>query len=158
VRVNSHDRGFEASEIADRRQEALEHGGSKCVPRSPRIVSTASSRVRAGRSIGSVVRAPATSAITRPLDFSALAPVTILPLQADDVADIAMGFTEVIVTLNADCLAGGLSAKGMDVEIAVPPESGEVFLRATRGFPGWDLTVQVDPQSHRKILRNSPCA
>jgi hypothetical protein len=88
----------------------------------------------------------------RRTSFATLAPVTLLPLAAEDVADIAMGFVEVIVTLNTDCLAGGFRAKGLGIDIARPPESGEIFLRATKRFADRELTVQVSPHLREQML------
>jgi hypothetical protein len=70
-----------------------------------------------------------------------------LPLEAVDLTDLVMGFMELIVNLNADCLAAGFQAKGLGIEIATPPESAEVFLHATNRIGARELTVQVSARS-----------
>jgi hypothetical protein len=88
----------------------------------------------------------------RRYSFSALAPLPLLPLDPEEVTDLVMGYMNVIVTLNADCVAKAFVMKGLNVEIAEPPEAGDVFFRATKRTPDWEITVQVSSQLREQML------
>jgi hypothetical protein len=68
----------------------------------------------------------------RRYSFSGLAPVPIFPLKAEDLADLTMGFMDVMVVLNADILAGGFRGKGIAVKISTPLRTTPMFFCAQR--------------------------
>jgi hypothetical protein len=80
--------------------------------------------------------------------FSSLAPFTILPLPADDVADIVMGPVDLFFCLHLGRLEQALTRNGITVRVARPPESGRLFLEASRGTRG----VQVPPHLREQMM------
>jgi hypothetical protein len=67
---------------------------------------------------------------------SQLAPISIFPLPAEDVADILFGFVDVKVLLNVPLLQIAFARKGLYTEIHRAPESGRSFLTAQSDSSG----------------------
>jgi len=67
---------------------------------------------------------------------SELAPISIFPLPAEDVADILFGFVDVKVLLNVPLLQVAFKRKGMYTEIHRAPDSGRMFLTAQTDSSG----------------------
>jgi hypothetical protein len=67
---------------------------------------------------------------------SQLAPLSIFPLSAEDVADILFGFVDVKVLLNIPLLQIAFARKGIYTEIHTAPESGRSFLTAQTDSSG----------------------
>lgn len=80
--------------------------------------------------------------------FSSLAPLTIFPLAAEDVADLVMGFLDLSMNLNLDILERTLGGDDLSVRVARPPESERLFLEARRGRNG----VLVPPHLREQMM------
>jgi hypothetical protein len=77
--------------------------------------------------------------------FSSIAPFTLFPLPAEDVADIVFGFIDIVFCLDLRALENTLAEAGLEVDVARPPLSGGLFLTARRD----QLTLTVPPHSAR---------
>ena len=66
----------------------------------------------------------------------AFAPLSIFPFPPEDVADLILGFVDVVVRLDIARLEGALRAAGLEARIARAPESATQFLVASRGQIG----------------------
>ncbi len=80
--------------------------------------------------------------------FSSLAPFTIFPLPADDVADVVMGPIDLLFCLHLGRLEEALNRNGIHVRVARPPASGGLFLEASRGERG----VTVPPHLREQMM------
>ena len=66
----------------------------------------------------------------------AFAPLSIFPFPPEDVADLILGFVDVVVRLDIARLEGAFRAAGLEARIARAPESATQFLVASRGQIG----------------------
>jgi hypothetical protein len=80
--------------------------------------------------------------------FSSLAPFTIFPLPADDVADIVMGPIDLFFCLHLRRLEEALNRDDIRVQVARPPASGGLFLEASRRERG----VTVPPHLREQMM------
>jgi hypothetical protein len=80
--------------------------------------------------------------------FSSLAPLTIYPLPAEDVADLVMGFLDLSLSLRLDLLEGALNRSGPVIAVARPPDSQTRFLEASLGRVG----VIVPPHLREQLM------
>lgn len=60
-----------------------------------------------------------------------IAPFTIFPLEANDIADLLLGQLDFITVLNADLLEAELGLRNIRAQIAEPPNHQERFMLAT---------------------------
>jgi CBS domain-containing protein len=88
----------------------------------------------------------------RSYSFSMMAPFTIFPLPAEDVADLCLGFIEIYSVLNASLLEGAFARAGIKASVFTPPESNGRFLEAEFRQGNRILVVQVSPQLREQLL------
>lgn len=80
--------------------------------------------------------------------FSYLAPLTIFPLPVKDIVDLTFGFVSVGAFMNITLMERALSDEAVEVRLARPPESNDVFLVAQEG----NARVTVPPQLREQML------
>lgn len=78
--------------------------------------------------------------------FSSLAPVSILPLEAEDVADLLMGSLDFLVTLHLGTLERLFAQTGIAAKTARAQEAGERFLTAETATAGVIVPAQLREQ------------
>ena len=81
-----------------------------------------------------------------------LAPLSIFPLPAENVADLLLGFVDVSVHLNTELLALRFAERGMQVGFAEPPASRTHFLEARRGYRGFFMPAYVREQMLHELV------
>jgi hypothetical protein len=81
-----------------------------------------------------------------------LAPLSIFPLPAEDVADLLLGFVDTSVHLNTQLLALCFAERGMRVGFAVAPASHTHFLEARRGYRGFLMPAYVREQMLHELV------
>jgi hypothetical protein len=84
--------------------------------------------------------------------FPTLAPLSIYPLDVEDVADLMLGYFDLFAMLNVDVLARQLAERGIDVQITIDDDAGSNFLVATRRVGDRELVVNVDPSLREQLL------
>ncbi len=89
---------------------------------------------------------------TRRYSFAELAPVSIFPLDVEDVADLMMGFLDALVCLDGGCVEECFAKHEIVAEVATPPESGKIFLQATRAVGGQVVSLTVPAQLREQML------
>jgi hypothetical protein len=90
------------------------------------------------RAAGSLVR-------DRGESFSSIAPFTLFPLPAEDLAD---GFIDIVFCLDLRALENTLAESGLEVDVARPPLSGGLFLTARRD----EVTLTVPPHLREQMM------
>ncbi len=81
-----------------------------------------------------------------------LAPLSIFPLPAEDVADLLLGFVDVSVHLNTELLVLRFAERGMRVRFFVAPASANHFLEARRGRRGFLMPAYVREQMLHELV------
>lgn len=84
--------------------------------------------------------------------FSFLAPVSILPLEAEDLADLLMGSLDYKVTLHLGALERLFARKGIAAEAARAREAGELFLTAETASAGVSVPSQLREQLFIELM------
>jgi hypothetical protein len=88
----------------------------------------------------------------RGYSFSIMAPLSVFPLAAEDVADICMGFVEIYTVLNGSLLERSFTSHQVRAEVFEPPQADGAFLQAVLRFGDHELVVQVSPQLREQML------
>lgn len=88
----------------------------------------------------------------RSYSFSMMAPFTIFPFPAEDVADLCLGFIEIYSAMNASLLERVFARAGVKASIFTPPESNDKFLEAESRHGNRILVVHVSPQLREQML------
>ena len=81
-----------------------------------------------------------------------VAPFTIFPLEAADIADLLLGQIDFITVLNADLLEGALASVGIRAEITDPPDHVERFMIAAARTGNYELTVGLSSTLREQML------
>jgi hypothetical protein len=85
--------------------------------------------------------------------FPYLAPLTIFPLRAADIAELILGPLEFMVTLNAPVLEAQFEAAGISAEVITnQPGSYSTFLKASRGDAQVELSALIGEQMLGELL------
>ena len=84
--------------------------------------------------------------------FSSVAPISIYPLDVEDVADLMLGYFDVYTMLNTDILRSQFAERGIDVEIAVGDEADDRFLVARRRVGDRELLVHAGVSLREQLL------
>jgi hypothetical protein len=88
----------------------------------------------------------------RKWSFSSLAPYTVFPLSAEDVADVVMGFVDVFCALDITLLERALTRDGLSVRVARPGPAQSLFLDAQRGRVGLRLPPHLREQMQIELM------
>ncbi len=88
----------------------------------------------------------------RRYSFAALAPLTIYPLPAVDVADLTLGCIDLYCILNTDILERMFAGKGIHATVATPPSANDSFLRAELQIDRRRLVIGINPQLREQML------
>ncbi|MDX6439454.1 MAG: hypothetical protein QOF45_2037 [Gaiellaceae bacterium] len=81
-----------------------------------------------------------------------LAPTSIFPLAAEDIADLLLGFVDVSVHLNTELLGLRFNEHGMRASFTLTPTSATHFLEARRGFRGFLMPAYVREQMLHELM------
>jgi hypothetical protein len=84
--------------------------------------------------------------------FSSLAPFTIFPLDANDVADLALGFVDLAYGLHLPALEQALRRGDVDVQVRRAGQGSEIFLEATRRGVGVRVPAQLREQMMIELM------
>lgn len=85
--------------------------------------------------------------------FPYLAPPTIYPLPADDIAELLLGPLEYVTTLHAPTLERDFAVRGIEAHVITrQPEASRVFLRAERGSAQVELPSLVCEQLLTELM------
>jgi hypothetical protein len=83
-----------------------------------------------------------------------LAPLTVFPLPAEDIAELVFGPLEYITILHAPTLERELAARGIHAEVVTrKPEADRVFLRAVRADAQVELPALVREQLLTELMQ-----
>jgi hypothetical protein len=86
---------------------------------------------------------------------SELAPISIFPLPAEDVADVLFGFVDIKVHLNVPLLKIAFARKGFYTDIARAPESGRTFFTAQTDTSGIIVPAHLREQILHEMITPS---
>lgn len=81
-----------------------------------------------------------------------LAPMSIFPLAAEDIADIMLGFIEITVQVNKELLALRFAESGMTARFFTQPDAARHFLEARRGTRGFLMPAIMREQMLHELL------
>jgi len=81
-----------------------------------------------------------------------LAPVSIFPLPADDVADLLLGFIDTSVHVNKQLLGLRFAERGLRANFVSPPATERHFLEARRGWRGFLMPAYVREQMLHELI------
>lgn len=81
-----------------------------------------------------------------------LAPLSIFPLPADDVADLLLGFVDTSVHLNTQLLALRFAERRMQASFMITPASYTHFLEVRRGYRGFLMPAYVREQMLHELV------
>jgi hypothetical protein len=81
-----------------------------------------------------------------------IAPLSIYPLAVEDLADLMLGYLDLLSLLNVDVLEQQFSDRGIRVKIAVAAAASSNFLVASRVVGNRELVVHVDPTLREQLL------
>src|SRR3954452_15774409 len=81
-----------------------------------------------------------------------VAPMSIFPLDVEDVADLMLGFIDLHMKLNIDLLAEQFEQRGVDVEFAFGEEANDRPLTAKRQVGNIEHIVSVSPSLREQLL------
>ena len=84
--------------------------------------------------------------------FSSLAPYTIFPLSAEDVADIVMGFVDVVCSIHLPSLERALTRDGVEVAVRRAGEGEAIFLEAQRRGVGVRVPAHLREQMMVELM------
>jgi hypothetical protein len=79
--------------------------------------------------------------------FGSLAPLTIFPVPAEDIADLMLGHLELFTTMRCDLLEDAFAARGIATTVAFP-DGDKLFLHAERRH----VAVDVPPHLREQML------
>jgi hypothetical protein len=83
---------------------------------------------------------------------SSMAPYTIFPLSAEDVADLVMGFVDLATSLHLGALERALTREDVQVRVARPGEAATLFLEAQRNEVGVLLPPHLREQMMTELI------
>jgi hypothetical protein len=83
---------------------------------------------------------------------SSMAPYTIFPLSAEDVADLVMGFVDLARSLHLGALERALTREDVQVRVARPGEAATLFLEAHRNEVGVLLPPHLREQMMTELI------
>ena len=81
-----------------------------------------------------------------------LAPLSIFPLDAEDIADVLLGFIEITVHVNKQLLALRFAEKGMTANFFGQPDAARHFLEARRGTRGFLMPAIMREQMLHELM------
>ncbi len=84
--------------------------------------------------------------------YSSLAPLSIFPLDPEDVVDTMMGLLNFKIAISGVELEKAFAKRGIRAEVAVPPRSADHFLQATKRYGMIERTVLPSPQLREQML------
>jgi hypothetical protein len=84
--------------------------------------------------------------------FPGIAPLSIYPLDVEDLADLMLGYLDVLSLLNIDVLGQQFSERGISVEFTDNDTASSNFLIASRRVGDRELFVHVDPTLREQLL------
>ena len=84
--------------------------------------------------------------------FATLAPITILPLAAEDICDLLLGTLIFTTLVSVSSVARRLRAAGYEVTPYGPPESGDAFMTVERIIGRQQLTCRVAPHFREMMM------
>lgn len=82
----------------------------------------------------------------------AFAPLSIYPFPAEDVADLTMGFVDVLVRLDASILEAAFRSAGYSAKIERPPQSQTLFLTAYKERTGVRVPTLLREQMVNELM------
>ncbi len=84
--------------------------------------------------------------------FPTLAPLSIFPLDTEDLADLLLGYLDLFTALNITVLGKSFERRGIDVRFAEHGERDELFLEARRIVGNRELLARAGPTVREQML------
>lgn len=81
-----------------------------------------------------------------------LAPVSVFPLPAEDIADLLLGFVEITVHINKQLLGLRFAENGMTANFLAQPAAARHFLEARRGYRGFLMPAYMREQMLHELM------